>query len=115
VRSSLNRPNIAAIYDLREANGSRFLVLELVEGETLADRLKCAPIPLDEAVPIAKQMVDALEAAHDRGIVHRDLKPGNIKRTPEGTVKVLDSGLAKVAQSGLTSEQGFSISPSKCG
>src|SRR5262249_28363812 len=98
-------------HDLQEANGSRFLVLELVEGETLADRLKRGPIPLDEAVPIAKQIVDALEAAHDRGIVHRDLKPGNIKQTPEGTVKVLDFGLAKAAQSLLTPEPGFSNSP----
>jgi Tol biopolymer transport system component len=111
VLASLNHPNIAGIHDLQEANGSRFLVLELVEGETLADRLKRGPIPLDEAVPIAKQIVDALQAAHERGIVHRDLKPGNIKRTPEGTVKVLDFGLAKAAQSGLASEQGFSNSP----
>ena len=111
VLASLNHPNIAGIHDLQEANGSRFLVLELVEGETLADRLKRGPIPLDEAVPIAKQIVDALEAAHDRGIVHRDLKPGNIKRTPEGTVKVLDFGLAKAAQSRLASQPGFSNSP----
>jgi serine/threonine protein kinase len=109
--ASLNHPNIAGIHDLQEANGSRYLVLELVEGETLADRLKRGPIPLDEAVPIAKQIVDALEAAHDRGIVHRDLKPGNIKRTPEGTVKVLDFGLAKAAQGRLASEPGFSNSP----
>ena len=105
VLASLNHPNIAGIYDLQEANGSRFLVLELVEGETLADRLKRGPIPLDEVVPIAKQIVDALEAAHERGIVHRDLKPGNIKRTPEGTVKVLDFGLAKAAQSVLNQNQ----------
>src|SRR6516165_6397366 len=111
VLASLNHPNIAGIHDLQEANGSRFLVLELVEGETLADRLKRGPIPLDEAVPIAKQIVDALEAAHARGIVHRDLKPGNIKRTPEGTVKVLDFGLAKAAQNRLASESGFSNSP----
>jgi serine/threonine-protein kinase len=111
VLASLNHPNIAGIHDLQEANGSRYLVLELVEGETLADRLKRGPIPLDEAVPIAKQIVDALEAAHDRGIVHRDLKPGNIKRTPEGAVKVLDFGLAKAAQGRLTSDQGFSNSP----
>jgi Tol biopolymer transport system component len=111
VLASLNHPNIAGIHDLQEANGSRFLVLELVEGKTLADRLKRGPIPLDEAVPIAKQIVDALEAAHDRGIVHRDLKPGNIKRTPEGTVKVLDFGLAKAAPDRLASEPGFSNSP----
>jgi serine/threonine-protein kinase len=111
VLAALNHPNIAGIHDLQEANGSRFLVLELVEGETLADRLKRGPIPLDEAVAMAKQIVDALEAAHERGIVHRDLKPGNIKRTPEGTVKVLDFGLAKTAQSRVTSEQAFSHSP----
>jgi serine/threonine-protein kinase len=107
VLAALNHPNIAGIHDLQEANGSRFLVLELVEGETLADRLKRGPIAVDEAVAIAKQIVDALEAAHERGIVHRDLKPGNIKRTPEGTVKVLDFGLAKTAQARLTSEQAF--------
>src|SRR5215469_12086116 len=79
VLASLNHPNIAGIHDLQEANGSVYLVLELVEGETLADRLKRGPIPFDEAVAIAKQIVDALEVAHERGIVHRDLKPGNIK------------------------------------
>jgi serine/threonine-protein kinase len=111
VLASLSHPNIAGIHDLQEANGSRYLVLELVEGETLADRLKRGPIPFDEAVAIAKQIVDALEAAHERGIVHRDLKPGNIKRTPEGTVKVLDFGLAKTTQGRLASDQGFSNSP----
>jgi len=111
VLASLSHPNIAGIHDLQEANGSRFLVLELVEGETLADRLNRGPVPLDEAVPIAKQIVDALEAAHNRGIVHRDLKPGNIKRTPEGTVKVLDFGLAKPMQGRFASDQGFSNSP----
>ncbi|HTG72610.1 MAG TPA: protein kinase, partial [Terriglobia bacterium] len=93
--ASLNHPNIAAIYDLEEAEGSFFLVLELVEGETLAERLKGGPIPLDEGLQIAAQIVDGLAAAHDRGIIHRDLKPANIKRTPEGKVKVLDFGLAK--------------------
>jgi serine/threonine protein kinase len=98
VLASLNHPNIAGIHDLQEANGSRYLVLELVEGETLADQLNRGPLSLDQVVAISKQIVDALEAAHERGIVHRDLKPGNIKRTPEGTVKVLDFGLAKTAQ-----------------
>jgi serine/threonine protein kinase len=111
VLASLNHPNIAGIHDLQEANGSRFLILELVEGETLADRLKRGPIPLDEALLIAKQIVDALEAAHERGIVHRDLKPGNIKQTPEGTVKVLDFGLAKAMQGRFASGQAFSNSP----
>jgi serine/threonine protein kinase/Tol biopolymer transport system component len=95
VLASVNHPNIAAIYDLEEAGGSFFLVLELVEGETLAERLKGGPIPLDEGLQIAAQILDALTAAHERGIIHRDLKPANIKRTPEGKVKVLDFGLAK--------------------
>jgi len=93
--AALNHPNIAAIYDLEEAVGSLFLVLELVEGETLDQRLKRGAIPLDEALQIAAQLTDALAAAHERGIIHRDLKPANIKRTPEGRVKVLDFGLAK--------------------
>jgi len=95
VLASLNHPNIGAIYDLEEVNGSRFLVLELVEGETLAERIARGPIPIDETLTIAKQIVEALEAAHERGIVHRDLKPANIKIAPDGKVKVLDFGLAK--------------------
>src|SRR5215831_462067 len=78
VLAALNHPNIAAIHDFREVNGSRYLVLELVEGETLQERLKPGPIPIDEALPIARQIAEALEAAHERGIVHRDLKPANI-------------------------------------
>ena len=95
VLASLNHPNIAAIYDLQEANGSRFLVLELVEGETLAERIKRGPIPVDEALNIAKNICEALEAAHEKGVIHRDLKPANVKITPDGKVKVLDFGLAK--------------------
>ncbi len=95
VLASLNHPNIAAIYDLEEANGSRFLVLELVEGETLAERIKRGPIPVDESLNIAKSICEALEAAHEKNVVHRDLKPANVKITPEGKVKVLDFGLAK--------------------
>jgi Tol biopolymer transport system component len=91
----LNHPNIASIYGLEESGGSRFLILELVEGETLADRLKRGPIPLEETLPLALQIAAALEAAHEKGIIHRDLKPGNIKITPDGKVKVLDFGLAK--------------------
>src|SRR5436853_3239951 len=84
VLASLNHPNIAAIYDLQEANGSRFLVLELVEGETLAERIKCGAIPVAEALGIATQMVEAMEYAHDKNVMHRDLKPANVKVTPEG-------------------------------
>src|SRR5438445_1477473 len=95
VLASLNHPNVAAIYDLQEADGSRYLVLELVEGETLADRIARGPIPVEEALDIAKNICEALEAAHEKGIIHRDLKPANVKITPDGKVKVLDSGLAK--------------------
>jgi eukaryotic-like serine/threonine-protein kinase len=95
VLASLNHPNIAAIYDLQEAENSRFLVLELVEGETLAERIRRGPLPVDEALHIAKSICEAVEAAHEKGIIHRDLKPANIKLTPDGKVKVLDFGLAK--------------------
>ena len=95
VLASLNHPNIGHIYGLEEAEGIRALVLELVEGPTLADRIKQGPIPLDEALPMAKQMAEALEAAHEAGAIHRDLKPANIKVRDDGTVKVLDFGLAK--------------------
>src|SRR5215831_2993936 len=100
VLASLNHPNIAAIYDLQEAEGSRFLVLELVEGETLAECIERGPILIDEALQIAKSICEALGAAHEQGIVHRDLKPANIKITPDGKVKVLDFGLAKAAEAG---------------
>src|SRR5262249_13099986 len=99
VLASLNHPRIAAIHDLEETDGIRYLVLELVEGETLADRIARGPIPADEAPGIAKQIAEALEAAHERGIIHRDLKPANIKLTPDGQVKVLDFGLAKAMAS----------------
>ena len=93
--ATLNHPNIAGIYGLEQADGTRALVLELVEGPTLADRIAQGSIPLIEALPIAAQIADALEAAHDHGIIHRDLKPANIKLRDDGTVKVLDFGLAK--------------------
>ncbi len=96
--ASLNHPNIAAIHGLEESGGTNFLVLELVEGETLADRIKTGPIPVEESLKLALQITEALEAAHDKGIIHRDLKPANIKVTPEGKVKVLDFGLAKAYQ-----------------
>ena len=95
VLASLNHPNIGAIYGLEKSGNTRELVLELIEGPTLADRIKQGPIPLDEALPIAKQIAEALEAAHEKGIIHRDLKPANIKVRDDGTVKVLDFGLAK--------------------
>jgi serine/threonine protein kinase len=93
--ASLNHPNIAAIYGLEASEGTNFLVLELVEGQTLADRIKAGPIPVEEALKSALQITEALEAAHEKGVVHRDLKLSNIKVTPEGKVKVLDFGLAK--------------------
>jgi Tol biopolymer transport system component len=93
--ASLNHPNIAAIYGLEEAEGKPFLALELVEGEDLKERLARGAIPVDEALEVAEQIAEALEAAHNKGIVHRDLKPANVKLTPDGKVKVLDFGLAK--------------------
>ena len=95
VLASLNHPNIAQIHGIEEEEGTRALVLELVEGPTLADRISKGPIPVDEALPIAKQIAEALEAAHEAGVIHRDLKPANIKVREDGTVKVLDFGLAK--------------------
>ena len=97
VLASLNHPNIAAIYGIEddEVEGRRALVLELVEGPTLADRIANGPIPVDAALPIAKQIAEALEAAHEAGVIHRDLKPANIKVREDGTVKVLDFGLAR--------------------
>ena len=98
VLASLNHPNIAHVYGLEHAGGVQALVMELVEGPTLADRIAQGPIPADEALPIAKQVAEALEAAHEQGIIHRDLKPANIKLRPDGTVKVLDFGLAKTLE-----------------
>ena len=95
VLASLNHPNIAAIYGLEESGDSPALVLEYVPGPTLQDRIAKGPIPLDEALPIARQIAEALEAAHEQGIIHRDLKPANVKVKDDGTVKVLDFGLAK--------------------
>src|SRR6185503_4222265 len=92
VLAALNHPNIAAIYGFEDGGDVHALVLEFVDGETLADRIARGPMPLDEALPIAKQIAEALEAAHEQGIIHRDLKPANIKVRPDGTVKVLDFG-----------------------
>jgi eukaryotic-like serine/threonine-protein kinase len=110
VLASLNHPNIAAIHGLEESGGTNFLVLELVEGETLADRIKVGPIPVEEALKLALQIAEALEAAHEKGVIHRDLKPANIKVTPDSKVKVLDFGLAK-AFAGEQAELNLSNSP----
>jgi serine/threonine protein kinase len=95
VLAALNHPNIAQIHGLEKSDATIALVMELVEGPTLADRISQGAIPIDEALPIAKQIAEALEAAHEQGIIHRDLKPANIKVRADGTVKVLDFGLAK--------------------
>ena len=99
VLASLNHPNIASIYGLEESAGVRALVMELVEGSTLADQLQHGAVGLDEALGIARQIADGLEYAHERGIIHRDLKPANVKVRPDGTVKILDFGLAKALES----------------
>src|SRR5687768_7045259 len=100
--AALSHPGIAAIHGFEEAGGMHALVLELVEGPTLAERIERGPIPLEEALPIALQIAEALEAAHEVGIIHRDLKPANIKVTDEGVVKVLDFGLAKALEGDST-------------
>src|SRR6266704_2383963 len=96
VLASLNHANIAAIYDVQEVNGSRFLIMELVKGETLAERIAGKALLIKEALSIARQIAEALEAAHEKGIIHRDLKPANVKIRPDGQVKVLDFGLAAI-------------------
>jgi serine/threonine protein kinase len=109
--ASLNHPNIATIYGLEHSNDTHYLVMELVSGETLADRIKRdGAVPIEEALKICAQVAEALEAAHEKGIIHRDLKPANVKVTPEGKVKVLDSGLAK-AFAGETADSNPSQSP----
>ncbi len=110
VLASLNHPNIAAIYGLEESGAVRALVMELVEGPTLADRIAKGPIHAGEALPMARQIADALEYAHERGIVHRDLKPANTKISGDDTVKVLDFGLAKALESDGTMDD-ISSSP----
>jgi serine/threonine-protein kinase len=111
VLAALNHPNIAHIHGLEKSDGTIALVMELVEGPTLADWIAKGAIPIDEAVPIAKQIADALEAAHEQGIVHRDLKPANIKVREDGTVKVLDFGLAKALEPTGATSASVSISP----
>src|SRR5262245_39787436 len=95
VLASLNHPNIAAIYGIEESGGRKFLVMELVGGETLGERIKRGAVPIDEALAIAKEIAEGLEAAHEKGIIHRDLKPANVKIALDGKVKILDFGLAK--------------------
>src|SRR5215472_1835809 len=110
VLAALNHPHIAQIYGLEEASGTQFLVLELVDGESLDKRIARGRIPVDEALGIAKQIAEALEAAHEKGIIHRDLKPANIALTRDGSVKVLDFGLAKAVEAtGTTAD--LSMSP----
>jgi serine/threonine protein kinase len=111
VLASLNHPNIAHIYGVEESGGVSALVLELVDGPTLADRIAKGPIPLDEALPLARQISEALEAAHEQGIVHRDLKPANIKVRSDGQVKILDFGLAKAMDLTAGSSPSVSVSP----
>ena len=108
--AQLNHPNIAAIYGLEEADGIRFLALELVPGETLAERVAKGPMPVKEALEICRQIAEGVEAAHEKGVIHRDLKPANVKVTPEGQVKILDFGLAKAFE-GETPVTDMSQSP----
>jgi eukaryotic-like serine/threonine-protein kinase len=109
--AALNHPNIATIHGLEDSNGTHYLVMELVPCDTLQQRIKReGAVPVEEALAIAKQIAEALEAAHEKGIIHRDLKPANVKLTPEGKVKVLDFGLAK-AFAGDTSTEDMSNSP----
>src|SRR5262245_19363043 len=112
--ASLNHPNIAQIYGLEKSQGMSALVMALVEGEDLSQRIARGRIPIDETLPIAKQIAEALEAAHEQAIIHRDLKPANIKVRSDGAVKVLDFGLAKLAESNsaqTVSPAALSMSP----
>jgi serine/threonine protein kinase/Tol biopolymer transport system component len=109
--ASLNHPHVAAIHGFEEDSGTRFLVMELASGQTIQDRLKLGPIPVDEAVAIAGQIIDALESAHDKGIIHRDLKPANVMIDEDGKVKVLDFGLAKALDVEEGPDSGISNSP----
>ena len=107
----LSHPNIAAIYGLDEHGGVRALVMELVDGEDLSQRIARGALPLDDALAIARQIAEALEAAHEQGIIHRDLKPANVKIRDDGTVKVLDFGLAKAMAPAGVSSSSMSMSP----
>src|SRR4030095_14796978 len=109
--AALNPPHNSAIYRLERSKGLTALVMELVEGPTLAERITEGPIPVDETLVIAKQIAEALEAAHEQSIIHRDLKPANIKLRPDGKVKVLDFGLAKVLEPISTAGVDITASP----
>jgi serine/threonine protein kinase len=113
VLAALNHPNIAAIYGLERSGAMTALVMELVEGDDLSQRIARGAIPLDEALLIAKQIAEALEGAHEQGIIHRDLKPANIKVRADGTVKVLDFGLAKAMEPAAGSSPSLSMSPTR--
>src|SRR4029077_20401568 len=109
--AALHHPHIASLFGMDVADGQHFLVMELVEGPTLADRIARGPIPLDEALAIARQIAEALEVAHEQGIIHRDLKPSNIAQTRDGQVKVLDFGLARFEGAEGTRTDSPSVSP----
>jgi serine/threonine-protein kinase len=111
VLATLNHPNIAAVYGFEESAAATGIVLELIEGPTLADRIVHGALPLDEALAIARQIADALAAAHDKNVIHRDLKPANIKVPPGGNVKVLDFGLAKIAEIEPARQSSLTMSP----
>src|SRR6266581_976377 len=111
ILAALNHPHIGAIYGLDDANGQQFLVLELIDGEMLADRIAKGPLPVAEALAIAKQIAEALEVAHEKGIIHRDLKPANIAVTRDGNVKVLDFGLAKATEATTAASVNLANSP----
>jgi len=111
VLASLDHPNIGQIYGIEEAGQTKALVLQLIEGPTLAERIAQGPIPVEEALKIALQMAEGLEAAHEKGVIHRDLKPANIKITPEGQVKILDFGLAKALEGETPPDTNLSQSP----
>src|SRR5215471_11448765 len=111
VLASLNHPHIAHIHGLEESSGTQFLVLELVDGDSLDKRIARGPIPVDETLAIARQIAEALEAAHEKGIIHRDLKPANVALTQDGHVKILDFGLAKAVEPTGTSSIDATASP----
>jgi eukaryotic-like serine/threonine-protein kinase len=110
--ASLNHPNIGSIYEIADEGSSQFLVLELVEGQTLADRVVHGPLATEEALRIARELIDALDAAHEKGIIHRDLKPANIMVKPDGSIKVLDFGLAKLTGDEVSAASGLALTNS---